>query len=55
MADTGAPKSDEDPWLTVQQVSKELRRSRSDGPNVDLNETPRGLPPGAPPAAGPSL
>jgi excisionase family DNA binding protein len=24
MADTGAPKSDEDPWLTVQQVSKEL-------------------------------
>ena len=24
MAETGIPKSDEDPWLTVQQVSKEL-------------------------------
>src|SRR5450759_4628584 len=24
MADTGIPKSDADPWLTVQQVSKEL-------------------------------
>jgi excisionase family DNA binding protein len=24
MADTGIPRSDEDPWLTVQQVSNEL-------------------------------
>jgi excisionase family DNA binding protein len=24
MAETGIPRSDEDPWLTVQQVSKEL-------------------------------